>query len=256
MNLQTPLLEATYIHAEGIGSTTERKLWEEGIFTWRDYLTVGENNLPLTTSQKTKLTPVVEESVQRLEAEDFEWFAKRLQPKHHWRAIPSFGHRLAFVDIETNGGFDANDMTMVGIYDGYKLRQYVRGVDLEKTPEAFEEAAILVTFWGTGFDIPFLKRTFPNLQLNQMHVDLCYVLREVGYRGGLKSIERQLGLQRSNATSGLTGLDAIRLWREYQAGRETSLDTLLEYNGEDVRNMSELLAIAYKKMAHKLVHGK
>lgn len=243
------LLEATYLHAQGIGPATERRLWDAGACDWHTYLSVSDSEWPLTKAQRALLTPVVEESQVRLQNEDFCWFAEQLPAGEHWRAIPAFGHRLAFLDIETTGGMEVDDLTVVGIYDGYRLRQYVRGQNLEQFPEALDEAAMLVTFFGTGFDIPFLRRAFPQLEMPQMHVDLCYLLKKLGYRGGLKRIEGQLGIQRSNATQGLSGWDAVRLWREYRRGNQQSLDILLAYNAEDVRNMSDLLAEGYRRMA-------
>ena len=147
------------------------------------------------------------------------------------------------------------DLTVVGVFDGHRMRQFVRGVDLDRVPEALDDAAILVTFFGTGFDLPFLRRAFPHMLLPQLHVDLCYMLRKLGYRGGLKSIESQMGIRRSNATTGLSGWDAVRLWQEYRHGRKDSLETLLAYNAEDVRNMSDLLSEGYRRRARRLLHG-
>lgn len=253
MDSPPSLLEATFLHAQGIGRLTEQRLWQVGAQDWNAYLSQSDTAWPLTRAQRATLTPTVITSQERLEREDFAWFAERLPVGEHWRAVPAFGHRLAFVDIETNGGMDADDLTVVGVFDGRRLRQYVRGQNLAQFPEALEEAAILVTFFGTGFDLPFLRRAFPTLRMPQMHVDLCYLLKRLGYRGGLKSIETQMGIQRSSDTRGLSGWDAVRLWNEYRRGRERSLETLLAYNGEDVRNMATLLADAYRRMAHHLL---
>jgi uncharacterized protein len=250
MHSPPSLLEATFIHAQGIGRVTEKRLWDAGILTWQDYLAANQT-LPLTSTQKSLLTPTVEESIARLEEEDFAWFRERLPASEHWRAVPAFGHRLAFVDIETNGGMRPTDLTVVGVFDGRILKQFVKGINLEEFPAALDEAAIIVTFFGTGFDIPFLRRAYPHLEMPQMHVDLCFVLKRLGIKGGLKRIEQQMGIQRQNATRGLTGWDAVRLWREYRSGRQQSLETLLAYNADDVRNMSDLLAEAYRRMATK-----
>ena len=45
---------------------------------------------------------------------------------------------------------------MVGVYDGRELRQYVRGVNLHRFPEEMELCGLLVTFFGSGFDLPVL----------------------------------------------------------------------------------------------------
>jgi uncharacterized protein YprB with RNaseH-like and TPR domain len=249
------LLESTFLHARGVGRTTEQKLWEAGAKSWQLYLESSDAKWPLTVGQRVMLTETVEESVERLDAEDFAWFAEMLPASEHWRAVPAFGHRMAFVDIETNGGMAREDLTVVGVFDGRRMSHYVQGDNLDKFPEALEEAAIIVTFFGTGFDLPFLRRAFPSLAMPQLHVDLCYMLKRLGYRGGLKSIENQMGIRRSNATSGLSGMDAVRLWQEYRHGRARSLDTLLEYNAEDVRNMSELLSEGYRKLARRVWMG-
>ena len=255
MNPPPSLLESTYLHAQGIGRTTEQRLWQAGATDWNAYLAVPDTHWPLTKAQRALLTPTIEESRLRLEQEDYTFFTERLPQSEHWRAVPAFGHRLLFLDIETTGGMDASDLTVVGVFDGRRMRQYVKGINLADFPESLEEAAILVTFFGTGFDVPFLKRAFPHLPFPQMHVDLCYLLKRLGYRGGLKRIEAQMGIQRSNATTGLSGWDAVRLWREYRMGRQKSLDILLEYNAEDVRNMSDLLAEGYRRMARHTLTG-
>lgn len=254
MDAPPALLEATYIHAQGIGHTTEQRLWDAGAADWNTYLADPEA-WPITRAQRSLLTPLVEESVERLEDEDFHWFAERLPAGEHWRAVPSFGHRLAFVDIETTGGMNADDITIIGVFDGRTMRQYVKGKNLEEFPESMEQPAMLVTFFGTGFDLPFLRRAFPDLRFPQMHVDLCFLLKKLGYKGGLKSIEPRFGIHRSSDTTGLSGWDAVRLWQEYRHGRQASLDTLLAYNEEDVRNMTILLAEGYRRMSTRLLNG-
>src|ERR1051326_8028242 len=114
---------------------TEQQLWEAGADGWDTYLAMPETHWPLSRMQRALLTPLIEESKQRLEGEDFAWFAQQLPQSEHWRAVPAFGHRLAFVDIETNGGMGAEDLTMVGVYDGHTLRQFVRGQNLEQRSE-------------------------------------------------------------------------------------------------------------------------
>ena len=253
--LPQSLLESTFLHARGVGRTTEIKLWEAGAKSWDLYLETSDTRWPLSCAQRALLTETVEESVARLAAEDYVWFAELLPASEHWRAVPAFGHRMAFVDIETNGGMAPEDLTVVGVFDGRRMTHYVQGDNLDQFPAALEEAAIIVTFFGTGFDLPFLRRAFPTLAMPQLHVDLCYMLKRLGYRGGLKSIENQMGIRRSNATTGLSGMDAVRLWQEYRRGRTRSLETLLAYNAEDVRNMSELLSEGYRKLARRVWMG-
>ena len=84
------------------------------------------------------------------------------------------------------------------------------------------------------------------MTLDQIHLDLLHPLRHLGYRGGLKAIEAEMGIERSEETIGLHGFDAVRLWHAYQAGDDEALDILLEYNMEDVVNLEPLAEFAYE----------
>src|SRR2546426_536691 len=72
--------------------------------------------------------------------------------------------------------------------------------------------------------------------------------RHVGFFGGLKSIEAEMGISRSDETSGLRGSDAIALWHAYQAGDDDALDLLLTYNLEDAVNLEPLAKFAYETL--------
>ncbi len=75
MNAPPSLLEATFLHAQGIGRTTEMRLWQAGARNWNTYLAAPESAWPLTRAQRALLRPTVLESQWRLEQEDFRWFA-------------------------------------------------------------------------------------------------------------------------------------------------------------------------------------
>ena len=93
------VLEATFLHAQSIGRTTERKLWEVGARDWDAYLAQPDTHWPLTRAQRALLTPTVEESKVRLEAEDFAWAT---------RAIVSVANRHCAGKIISSleGGYD------------------------------------------------------------------------------------------------------------------------------------------------------
>jgi uncharacterized protein YprB with RNaseH-like and TPR domain len=248
------MLHSTYIHCPGIGEKTERKLWSLGAKTWTDYAEM-ESGLRISKQQRSRITPVVSESLQRLAAGDFAWFAERIPQREHWRAFPFFRDRIAYVDIETNGGMTPFDLTVVGVYDGTTMHQCVRGSNLNDFPELIRDKAIIVTFFGTGFDLPFLRRAY-RMEFPQLHIDLCFLLKRLGYTGGLKQVEREFGIYRSDETEGLSGWDAVRMWRAWRAGNRWALNTLLAYNQEDVLNMEVLMETAYELMLEKtLVNG-
>lgn len=248
------MLERTFLHAPGVGRITEQALWNAGATSWDNYLD-GCGSWPVSPAQHSALVDTLQESKVRLSAGDYSWFSRLLPAQEHWRAVPEFGYQLGFLDIETNGGQGPDDITVIGLYDGRTMQQFVAGKNLQDFPDAVAETALLVTFFGTLFDLPFIKRAFPGIQLPQLHVDLCYLFRRLGRKGGLKSIERQLGIVRSHEADGLNGMDAVRLWQEYQLGRQQSLDILLNYNAEDVKNMAELLHIGYQQMRRHTLAG-
>jgi hypothetical protein len=79
-----------------------------------------------------------------------------------------------------------------------------------------------------------------------------YPLRRLGYRGGLKRIEAELGVNREGALKQVDGYIAVLLWREYRRGSATALDTLIRYNLEDVVNLQYLADFAYNEAASHL----
>ena len=241
------MLNSTFSHAPGIGAGIEQKLWRDGILTWEDALAHG--NLPLSPARREALLPVIEASREALERADWLWFARNLPSREHWRCVPSLMERVGFLDIETDGGWSPNSVTVIGLYDGFESEIFVKGRNLDDFPAAVLEKNLLVTFFGTGFDLPFLRRRFPELALDQIHVDLCPALRRLGYSGGLKKIERVLGIQRDDEIENMSGMDAVYLWQAWRRNRsEEALERLIAYNKADIENLALLLAFAYPRL--------
>jgi uncharacterized protein YprB with RNaseH-like and TPR domain len=241
------MLTSTFVHVPGVGYTTERQIWEQGGLTWYRFLEIHQA-IRLSDRKRALILPYVEESIERLKQGDHKFFAKNLSSRDHWRAISEFGNQMAYLDIETTGcGWD-DRITVIGVYDGYDMHSFIRGHNLEAFPEFISRFKILVTFAGSSFDLPFIRRTFPSLELDQLHVDLMCLLRRIGFRGGLKSIERQMGIRRPSEVECMDGYDAVRLWHEYQCGSSEALELLLLYNKEDVVNMHLLLKYGYKRL--------
>lgn len=137
---------------------------------------------------------------------------------------------------------------MVGVYDGHEVRTYTKGEDLEQFVEDVGRFGLLVTFFGTCFDLPFLRGRFLGIEFDQIHVDLCYTLRRLGLSGGLKNIEAQLNIHRSSETQHLDGWDAVRLWREWERGSREALELLKAYNREDIVHLEILMRFAYERL--------
>lgn len=239
------MLRQTFLHIPGVGYRTEDRLWRAGVRSWEDF-PARKEVVRLPSSVGRRIEEELDRSEEALRRGRYRYFAANLPAREHWRALPDFRDSVAYLDIETTGlsiGRDA--VTVVGLYDGRRERSFVKGVNMEELPRALEEAKVLVTFNGSRFDVPFLRRAFPSLRLDQLHVDLMHSLRRLGFRGGMKAIERRVGIERSEETAGLSGFDAVRLWHDFEAGDDDALDLLLAYNLEDVVNLESLADLAY-----------
>ena len=145
----------------------------------------------------------------------------------------------AYLDIETTF---SGSISVIGIYrpELGTVQLVGGGVRDLSLYEALEGVRTLVTFNGSTFDLPVIRRRlYADLKHDFEHCDLLYICRRKGLRGGLKKVEELLGIGR--ATAGITGWDAPRLWRRFEAtGDRVALRTLLEYNREDVVNLAIL----------------
>jgi len=241
------LLRGTFVHLPGVGPQTERRFWATGIGDWDSALSSRPPS-GISPRRWDELRDLIEESYRRLQRRHYRYFAERLTLGYHWRAWPEFSDAAAYLDIETTGAGPGAQVTLVGIYDGVRVHQFLAGENLEDLPEFLERFAVLVTFNGSAFDLPFLKRRFRRLQLDQLHFDVRFGLQRLGIHGGLKKIEARLGVAREEDIAGLSGEDAVRLWWEYQAGDERALDLLLRYNAADVVNLETLADYAYRRL--------
>jgi uncharacterized protein len=241
------MLRNTYIHIPGIGATTERRIWESGIKSWEEYLE-NQDAVKIPRTKRRSLPSAVEESIEQLSEGNHLFFAYRLPAGLQWRAYRHFLERTAYVDIETTGlSAGCDKITMIGIYNGKETETYIRGINLEEAAAELSKYKQLITFNGARFDLPFIEHEFPGF-FNHLHVDLLYPLKKIGYSGGLKKIEVELGIDRSDETAGITGFDAVRLWNRYERGDEEALDLLVKYNREDVVNLEKIIRMTYPMM--------
>lgn len=247
------MLEKTYVHLPGIGPKTERALWECGLADWHAALGHAGRVPGVSAGRWDECRRCLEESVRSLAALDHAFFAPRLPAGEHWRAYGAFHGRVGFVDIETTGMGPWAQVTVIGVFDGIRTSTYILGDNLHEFAGHVEQLAMLVSFNGASFDLPYLRRTFPTVEWNHLHCDLRFALRRLGLSGGLKQIERRLGIAREDEIDGLSGEDAVRLWAEYCAGNEESLAQLVAYNAADVENLQTLMRYAFDRLRSGLL---
>jgi uncharacterized protein YprB with RNaseH-like and TPR domain len=246
------LLEQTFIHIQGIGRKTEQRLWERGIRTWKHFLTCSE----------TIFSPARDEMVRReLEAslehrEDILYFTDRLSSRDIWRMFDAFRKKAVYLDIETSGGYQGIDeITVIGLYNGDTVETFINGIDLYEFEATIAKYDLVITFNGSNFDLPFIRRWFPSIVLPPAHIDLRFLLRGLGYRGGLKKIEKDLGVFRNAEINGMNGYDAVMLWKAYHWGDRNALEKLIKYNTADIVNLEHLMELGYREMRARALSG-
>jgi len=240
-------LERSFIHIQGVGEATERAIWDSGIETWDDFARV-EGRVPgIGPAKRAVVTTGLDGSRAALARGDPGYFGSAFKSSDSWRLAADFRDRLAFVDIETTGMGPGSAVTVVGVYAGGTARAFVRGIDMDELPGALEPYDIYVTYNGRCFDVPFLMNEFGRRIAPAAQIDLRFILAAVGLKGGLKGVERAVGIARPGDLATLDGWDAVRLWYEYLDGTPESLRTLVRYNIEDILNLEPLLAIAIER---------
>ncbi len=243
------MLQQTFVHIPGIGRQTELALWEHGIHSWDDADRFEKRFGAVGVRLQEKLDkyiPLSREAIRRKDAAFFERLSTRGEA---WRLFPDFAEECVYLDIETTGLSSVFDMvTMVGLYDGRKYKAFVEGDNLHDLPTHLRDYSVVVTFNGAGFDLRFLKLAFPDLTLPPIHIDLRWTTRKLGMKGGLKSVEEKLGLNRAESLENLTGYDATVLWAKYLRGEKSALRRLIQYNTEDVVHLKAIMEITYDQL--------
>jgi uncharacterized protein len=244
------VIENTFIHIQGIGPKTEKNIWRQGIYEWQSFLS---RNGTIVSPQKDPLIRMeLEETIAN--QNNLKYFSERLPSTETWRMYDKFKHKAAYLDIETSGEFSGGDLiTVIGLYDGEKVYTFVNGRNLQEFEIAVSSYDMLITFSGSSFDLPVIKKYFPQITLPAGHIDLKFLLNRLGYRGGLKKIEKDIGIRRDADIDGLNGFDAVKLWNTYRWGDRTALDILIRYNTADIVNLKPLMEDGYNMMKKKLL---
>lgn len=238
------MLRHTFQHIPGLGDQRERCLWRRGIATW-DELLAHPRQSGLPPAILDDALAMIQLSKDALRQGNIYFFAQLLPVREHWRLFGEFRQVTAYLDIETGPlGGGRQGITVIGLFDGREFFSFVRGDNLHRFEEHLRRYDLLVTFNGKTFDLPCIERDL-GIPIYQAQIDMRVLLHHLGYRGGLKRIEREWGIVRDDDIVGLTGYDAVLLWARYQHGDATALQRLIAYNRADVVNLEILLTRGY-----------
>jgi uncharacterized protein len=241
------MLESTFQLIPGLGPGRERHLWRAGIACWQDLPAATTPGLPRCA--RAPLRAAVDAATTALERGDVERLARLVPASEQWRLFDAFGADAAYLDIETGDDvWGLEGISAIGLLDRDGPRLLLAGRDLHHFPALARRWSLLVTFNGLSFDVPILRRAFPEWTPPAGHIDLRHVLARLGHHGGLKAIEGEiapLNLARPAHLRGIHGWDACVLFRRGRDGDRRALRLFAEYNLYDVVNLRTLMAYAY-----------
>jgi uncharacterized protein YprB with RNaseH-like and TPR domain/predicted nuclease with RNAse H fold len=267
------MIESTFLHIPGIGHRTEQRLWNNGVTSWdrleerlaagvgihellhsRGYYqpTLFPEDVDNHDARAAEWLQILELSRAALREADFAFFLDRLDPRDHWRLLTGRCRQALYLDIETTGlARDFHYTTVIGATQNGKSYQWAWPEPLAECFRLIEEAALVVTFNGRRFDVPFLSRQFRGFPEPRAHIDLLDAARALGLSGGQKEVEKALGLKRDASVEAVGGEEAVQLWCRSLYGDEQSFLQLLRYNRTDVETLPRLAELLCGQLLSK-----
>lgn len=250
--MKPQILRRSFLHLPGIGPAKEQRLWDRGLTDWHDFR-AGATSVYKDPVKRDDILRLLDDSERALEKSDLRFFYKRFPSTALWRMIPGHQEGAAYLDIEStgNGVPPMASSTVIAIYFRGQLYQETDYRAKKQLMEWIDrDCSFYVTYFGESFDLPFLRREF-GLTLDAAHIDLCHWLRRLGYKGGLKTVQKQFEDIPGRDSMDIDGFDAVRLWRLHERGVNGALETLMTYNAEDTVVLEALLVHAFNLEAAK-----
>lgn len=239
------MIEHSFQLVRGVGARRERHLWSQGIVRWSD---LRARPLAASAALQATIFPAMDAAEAALARGDLPALARLFPATEHWRLYGAFAARAVYLDIET----DEEGVTAIGLCDEGGPRILLAGRDVAAFPALVPADVLLVTYNGASFDVPVLRRAFPDWEPPAAHYDVRVVWARLGHHGGLKALEDAEGIGRPDHLRGLDGSAACNMWRHARLGDKRALRLFAEYNLYDTVNLRTLGARGYNRMIDKL----
>ncbi len=233
------MITHSFIFLPRVSHATERKIWNQNIHDW-DLFLKNKSITGFSSVRKEFLNAHVIRARNALRNDEFDFFHHNLPKGEHYRLYNQLKYDVVFLDIETTGYH--GDITVLGLYDGTDTKTFVRGINMDRKTvlDELSKYKMAVSFNGLSFDMPIMQKYF-GFKWNKPHVDLRFVCSRLGYSGGLKKIEKVFNLKRDDEVEGMSGEDAVTLWRDWRKNHNRdALDKIIAYNEEDIVNLKPL----------------
>ncbi len=256
------MIRNSFIILPKVGPRRELTLWQEGVLDWDDFLCRGHMK-GFSKARKSDLDQCLNTADSFLAKGESGYFSSLLPTVEQWRLFESFKEDCAYLDIETDGLGGDSVVTMVSVHRHGHTTTLVRGLGLSSTAleEALKGTKMLVTYNGASFDLPRLHKEFPFTVPRVPHFDLRHGCGRLDWKGGLKEVEKRLGIARPREVEFVTGEEAVYLWHLWQRkGSENALKLLMRYNVEDTRNLEEVARHVHRGLVLRakeaMAHGR
>src|SRR3989344_4012426 len=251
------MIRQSFIFLDKVGNNTEKKIWKQGINDWDLFLKTNKID-GLSKPRKLYHDMQLIKARNAVYSFDSSYFIDKLPQAEMWRLYEFFKDEAVFLDIETSGIGRFDTITVVGLFDGIDTKTMIRGINLDYNylRRELKKYKLIETYNGAAFDLPFIRKRHPGLLPEIPHFDLKSACERIGLSGGLKEIEKKMGIKRNQIIEKMHGGDAATLWRMHRAtGDDYYLRLLVEYNEEDVINLKTIADYAVGKLKEVLVYG-
>lgn len=228
-----------------IGLRKEQELWDKGIYSIQDFHKYNAKHHSETWTQHwQKETDSIKALLKK---RDIENLLKILPNKLHYRLLPNIQKDLVFFDAEMIEVHNKKIIFMATCLFKNNIYSFTQGKNLKELKIFLKDKQFLVTFGGTKNDLPLLYQSFKDKPF-LIHIDLKNLTNQIKMKGGLKSIEIQLGLTRKYCHQ-INGADAPLLWQKFQTSKNQKiLESLLHYNAEDTIHQPAILTHCWGKI--------
>ena len=245
------MIQNTFLFLERVKKGIEKNLWNQGIDSWDSFLNT-KKIIGLSNRRKLYYDRKIIEARKQLYNLNSTYFKKILPQSEYYRLYDFFKEDCVFLDIETTGLDRKNDdITVIGLFDGVNTKTMIKNINLnyKKLKNELQRYKLIVTFNGSSFDVPFINKLYPSLLPDIPNFDVRSVTDRLGLKGGLKEIEKKIGIKRSKIIEKFYGGDALALWKMYRAtGDDYYLKLLVEYNEEDIINLKTIADYCVEKL--------
>jgi len=247
------MIQQSFIFLEKIGETLEKNIWEQGIDSWESFIK-AKRIKGISKLRKSYYNRQLTKASSALYNFNSRYFIGLLPQAENWRLYDFFKDDTVFLDIETSGVGSYDDITVIGLFDGIETKTMIKGINLDyhSLRKELKKYKLIVTFNGSTFDVPFINKRYPDLLPNVPNFDLRVACSRVGLTGGLKEIEKILGIKRNEIIEKMYGGDVLLLWKMFRAsGDDDYLKLLVEYNEDDVFNLKKIADHVCDKLKKK-----